>query len=131
MKVSAALTFVSNAPLPVFGSLPSTNKLELVGGEPLAPVFYRGSLTALTQFVDIKQSLVLAALHLDTRLPVVEEGLKVRDGGEPLQHQVVRVVVEVLVMQRRVVEPQVRAVMGENVLVGRRVRGHHGDGGGI
>ncbi|KAA8591175.1 hypothetical protein FQN60_002118 [Etheostoma spectabile] len=31
--------------------------------------------------------------------------------------------VEVLVMQRRVVEPQVRAVMGENVVVGRRMRG--------
>lgn len=39
--------------------------------------------------------------------------------------------VEVLVMQRRVVEPQVRAVMGENVVVGRRMRGHHGDRGGI
>lgn len=81
-----ALTFVSNTPFPVFGCLPSTDKLELIGRKPLAPVFDRGSLTTLTQFIDIKQSLVFPALHLDARLPVVEEGLKVGDGGEPLQH---------------------------------------------
>lgn len=81
-----ALTFVSNTPFPIFGSLSSTDKLELVGRKPLAPVFNWGSFTTLTQFIDIKQSLVFPALHLDARLPVVEEGLKVGDGGEPLQH---------------------------------------------
>lgn len=126
------LTLVSDAPLPVFGRFSAADELELVWREPLASVLDRGSFAALAQFVDVEQRLILPALHLDARLAVVKERLKVGYGGEPLEHQVVRVLVmEVLPVQWRVAQPQVRARMGEEVVVRRRMRGHYGDRGGI
>lgn len=126
------LTLVPNTPLPVLGRFSAADELELVRCEPLAPVLDGGSLAALAQFVDVEQCLVLAALHLDARLAVVKERLKVGDGGEPLEHQVVRVLVmEVLPVQWRVAQSQVGARMGEEVVVRRRMRGHYGDRGGI
>lgn len=126
------LTLVSDTPLPVFGCFSAADELELVRCEPLAPVLNGGSLAALTQFVDVEQCLVFATLHLNTRLAVVKERLKVGDGGEPLEHQVVRVLVmEVLPVQWCVAQSQVGARMGEEVIVGRRMRGHYGDRGGI
>lgn len=127
-----ALTLVSDTPLPVLGCFSPADELELVGGEPLAPVLDGGPLAALAQFVDVEQRLVLAALHLDARLAAVKERLEVGDGGEPLEHQVIRVLVmEVLPVQWCVAQSQVGARMGEEVVVGRRMRGHYGDGGGI
>lgn len=46
-------TFVPYTSFPIFGGLPSTDKLELIRGEPLAPVFDWGSLTTLAQFVNV------------------------------------------------------------------------------
>lgn len=122
-----------DTPLPVLSRFSAADELELVRREPLAPVLDGGSFAALAQFVDVEQCLVLAALHLDARIPVVKERLKVRDGGEPLEHQVVRVLVvmEVLPVQWRVAQPQISARMGEEVVVRRRMRGHYRDRGGI
>lgn len=126
------LTLVSDTPLPVFGCFSAADELELVRCEPLASVLDGGSLAALAQFVDVEQCLVLAALNLDARLAVVKERLKVGDGGKPLEHQVVRVLVmEVLAVQWCVAQSQVGARMGEKVVVGRRMRGHYGDRGSI
>ena len=55
---------VSDGPLPVLGTMPAADGLELVRGDPGAPELDAVALATLVQLGEVHHGLVLAALHL-------------------------------------------------------------------